>query len=374
MSKKYIYERILLITYGLMAYFLLINFEKVLKILSILIEAFSPVILGAVVAFLLNMPMSFLEKKITVFLKKVKIKDGLVFMVSRAISLSVVIIVFISIMIIIINVLVPQLVQSLYSIIWKIPNNINDIELLLKENIKNTQLLEWAMTKLRQIDNETVNMLSNIGQVILGKFVEIALMITTGFINLVIGIIIAIYTLLDKEKLKYQLKLIIFRINNDKYSKITISILKLTYYKLRKYIGGQLTDALILFIMIFVSMTIFKMPYTLLVSSIIGVSAIIPIFGPFIGAVISILIMFIGGYSNIVGFAILVIVMQQIEGNIVYPIVVGNSIGLSSLYIIVAVIVFSDLFGILGIIIGVPLFSVFYAIMSKYIKRESLIE
>lgn len=168
------------------------------------------------------------------------------------------------------------------------------------------------------------------------------------------------------------MKLIIYRISKDKYSKNTILILKLTYYKLKRYIGGQVIDATILFIIIFIAMTIFKMPYVLLISSIIGISAIIPIFGPFIGALISILIMFIGGYYNISGFIILVIFMQQIEGNIIYPVVVGSSIGLSSLYIVVAVIVFSSLFGVLGIILGIPLFGVFYEIVSKYMRKESL--
>lgn len=369
MNKKYIFERILLITYGLLGYFLLINFEKVLKGFGTLISVFLPVIVGVAFAFIFNIPMSFLEKRFTILLKKLYLKEKTIFMISRIISLSIVIIVFIGITIISMNMIIPQAVRSLNSIITEIPTSIKELERFLADNIKNTNLLEFINEKVGQVDNNIVNVVNNITKVILGEIIDITFGITASIINSVLGIIIAIYILLDKERLKEQLKLIINRIGNEKYSKNITSILKLTYYKLRRYIGGQAVDAIILFTMVLVSMIIFKMPYALLISLIIGISAIIPIFGPFIGALISILIMLIGGYSNIGWFIVLVITMQQIEGNIIYPIVVGNSIGLSSLYIVVAVIVFSSLFGILGIILGIPLFSVFYEMISKYIKK-----
>ena len=374
MNKKYIVERALLITYGLLGYFLLINFEKVLKGLEVLRGVFLPIILGLAFAFIFNIPMSFLEKKITKALKRRNFKERTIFFISRGGALAIVVVAFICIAVISMSILIPQIVQSLYSIVEKIPTNIKELESFLIDNIKSTYLLELIIPKLSKLDINSINIFNNLVQTILGGVIGITLGITATIINSILGIIIAIYVLLDKEKIKRQLKLIICRTSNDRYSKIIISILKLTYYKLRRYIGGQAIDATILFIMIFIAMTIFNMPYTLLISSIIGISAIIPIFGPFIGAVVSVLIMFIGGGSNIAWFIILVIVMQQIEGNIIYPIVVGGSIGLSSLYIVLAVIVFSSLFGILGIVLGVPLFGVFYEIVSKYVKKESLIQ
>lgn len=368
MNKKYIFERALLITYGLIVCFLLLKFEKVLKGLGVLIGVLLPVILGGAFAFLLNIPMSFLEKKFSKLLNKLNLKERTVFMISRITSLLLIIIILIAIIILSINIIIPQVVQSFYTIVEKLPNTIKEIEKFLSENIKNIPLIEWFNTNMGKFGGSNAKMLNGISQNILGGAINITLGITTSIINSVLGLIISIYILLDKEHLKRQLKLIIHKISKDKHSNV-ISILKLTYYKLRKYIGGQATDATILFLMVFVSMTIFKMPYALLISSIVGVSAVIPIFGPFIGALISILIMFIGGYDNIVWFILLVIVMQQIEGNIIYPIVVGNSLGLSSLYIVVSVIVFSSLFGILGIILGMPLFGVFYEILSKYIKK-----
>ena len=369
MDKKYICERALLITYGLLGYFLLINYEKVLNGLGFLVGVFLPVILGGAFAFIFNIPMSFLEKNLNKVLKKTQLKKRTIFMISRVTALSVIIILFISITIISMNIIIPQVVQSFYSILEKLPSTIKELEKFLRDNIKNTAIIEWITTKVGQFDSSIVNIRNNITPNILGGIIDITFGITTSIINSVLGIIIAIYILLDKERIKRQVKLLIYRISNDKYNKSIRLILKLTYYKLRSYIGGQALDATILFIMVFVAMTIFKMPYTILISSIIGISAIVPIFGPFIGALVSILIMLIGGYGNIGWFIVLVIVMQQIEGNIIYPIVVGSSIGLSSVYVVISVIVFSSLFGILGIIVGVPLFGVFYEILSKYIKK-----
>ena len=180
--------------------------------------------------------------------------------------------------------------------------------------------------------------------------------------------------MLEKETLKYQLKLLINTVATDKYKSSIIEILKLIYSKFKKYIFGQAIDSAILFIMIFISMTIFKIPYAIFISFILAICAAVPILGPFIGIIITTIIMIIAGYKNILFFILIVVLMQQIEGNIIYPIVVGNSIGLSSLYIVVVVIVFSSLFGIFGVIIGVPLCGVLYEIICKYVYKKDFIE
>ncbi|WP_133016481.1 AI-2E family transporter [Clostridium cuniculi] len=242
MNKKYIYERAILITYGLLVYFLLINFENVLKGSRVLIDVFLPVILGGAFAFIFNIPMSFLEKKLTKILNKLHFKERTIFMISIVTSLSVVVIIFIGVTIISINIIIPQVVHSFYTILEKVPSNIKELENFLKDNIKNVSLIEWISTKVGQVDGNIVNILNNISKSILGGIIDISLGITASIINSILGIIIAIYILLDKEKLKRQLKLFIYRISNDKYNKLT-SILKLTYYKLRRYIGGQAIDA-----------------------------------------------------------------------------------------------------------------------------------
>ena len=159
----------------------------------------------------------------------------------------------------------------------------------------------------------------------------------------------------------------------DKHKRYVIETIKLTYSKFKKYIFGQTIDSFILSIMIFVSMAILNIPYGLFISLILGLCAAVPILGPFIGIIITTIIMIIAGYKNILLFIFIVVLMQQIEGNIIYPIVVGNSMGLSSLYIVLIVIVFSSLFGILGVIVGVPLCGVCYELICNYIRQKDVV-
>ena len=202
---------------------------------------------------------------------------------------------------------------------------------------------------------------------------NITLGITNVLINLILGLVISIYILLEKESLKFQIKTIICKFMKDKHKRYVIETIKLTYSKFKKYIFGQTIDSFILSILIFVSMAILNIPYGLFISLILGLCAAVPILGPFIGIIITTIIMIIAGYKNILLFIFIVVLMQQIEGNIIYPIVVGNSIGLSSLYIVLIVIVFSSLFGILGVIVGVPLCGVCYELICNYIRQKDVV-
>ena len=228
--------------------------------------------------------------------------------------------------------------------------------------------------KIQEIDGDISKIINNLVQITFSGVLNITLGITNILINFILGLIISIYILLEKETLKYQLKLLINTVATDKYKSSIIEILKLIYSKFKKYIFGQAIDSAILFIMIFISMTIFKIPYAIFISFILAICAAVPILGPLIGIIITTIIMIIAGYKNILFFILIVVLMQQIEGNIIYPIVVGNSIGLSSLYIVVVVIVFSSLFGIFGVIIGVPLCGVLYEIICKYVYKKDFIE
>ncbi|WP_317852285.1 AI-2E family transporter [Paraclostridium sp. AKS81] len=137
-----------------------------------------------------------------------------------------------------------------------------------------------------------------------------------------------------------------------------------------KFIAGQCMDGAILGILCFIGMTIFSMPYALLVSTIVAIAALIPIFGTFIGTALSVFIIFMVKPITALYYLIMMLVIQQIEGNLIYPFVVGNSIGLSSFWILVPIFVGSSMFGVLGILIGVPLFSVIYTLLSRYVNKR----
>ena len=373
MNKKYIKENIFIVTYGLILFFIIHNLKFVLKTIDNLVAITLPVIFGIVLAFLLNIPMSFLERKIILLVQKLKVDKKRAFKISRAISLLLVLLIFICVITFTINIVIPEIIKSFYIFIEKAPEQIKNIQGLLIKNYDN-YLIDSVLSKIQEIDGDIFKIINNLVQITFSGVLNITLGITNILINFILGLIISIYILLEKETLKYQLKLLINTVATDKYKSSIIEILKLIYSKFKKYIFGQAVDSAILFIMIFISMTIFKIPYAIFISFILAICAAVPILGPLIGIIITTIIMIIAGYKNILFFILIVVLMQQIEGNIIYPIVVGNSIGLSSLYIVVVVIVFSSLFGILGVIIGVPLCGVLYEIICKYVYKKDFIE
>ena len=373
MNKKYIKENIFIVTYGLILFFIIYNLKFVLKTIDNLVAITLPVIYGIVLAFLLNIPMSFLERKIILLIQKLKVDKKRAFKISRAISLLLVLLIFICVITFTINIVIPEIIKSFYIFIEKAPEQIKNIQELLIKNYDN-YLIDGVLSKIQEIDGDISKIINNLVQITFSGVLNITLGITNILINFILGLIISIYILLEKETLKYQLKLLINTVATDKYKSSIIEILKLIYSKFKKYIFGQAIDSAILFIMIFISMTIFKIPYAIFISFILAICAAVPILGPLIGIIITTIIMIIAGYKNILFFILIVVLMQQIEGNIIYPIVVGNSIGLSSLYIVVVVIVFSSLFGIFGVIIGVPLCGVLYEIICKYVYKKDFIE
>ena len=373
MNKKYIKEDIFIVTYGLILFFIIHNLKFVLKTIDNLVAITLPVIFGIVLAFLLNIPMSFLERKIILLIQKLKVDKKRTFKISRAISLLLVLLIFICVITFTINIVIPEIIKSFYIFIEKAPEQIKNIQGLLIKNYDN-YLIDSVLSKIQEIDGDISKIINNLVQITFSGVLNITLGITNILINFILGLIISIYILLEKETLKYQLKLLINTVATDKYKSSIIEILKLIYSKFKNYIFGQAIDSAILFIMIFISMTIFKIPYAIFISFILAICAAVPILGPLIGIIITTIIMIIAGYKNILFFILIVVLMQQIEGNIIYPIVVGNSIGLSSLYIVVVVIVFSSLFGIFGVIIGVPLCGVLYEIICKYVYKKDFIE
>ena len=357
MNKKYFKENILIVTYGLIMFFLISNLKYVSHVIDNLIEIILPVIFGCVLAFFLNMPMSFLEKKIRILLKKFNLNEKKVFTISRAMSL---VIVFLTLIIggtLVIDVVIPEILHNLYTFIEKAPEQIKNIEKFLTQNSNNNYILETIFSKFNKVDNNIMSIVNNILKTSFSGILNITLGITNVLINLILGLVISIYILLEKESLKFQIKTIICKFMKDKHKRYVIETIKLTYSKFKKYIFGQTIDSFILSIMIFVSMAILNIPYGLFISLILGLCAAVPILGPFIGIIITTIIMIIAGYKNILLFIFIVVLMQQIEGNIIYPIVVGNSIGLSSLYIVLIV----------------PLCGVCYELICNYIRQKDVV-
>ncbi|CEO31268.1 AI-2E family transporter [Paraclostridium sordellii] len=362
-------NQILISTYIVVLAFLLLNIISVLKILGQSLSVFKPFIIGIAIAFLINIPMKCFEKRlITPLLKKSRLKNSKIF--ARILSLLLTLIILFVLISSFVNFVIPQLVKSTSSLVSGVPQYIDTLQSYATNYFSHIKLSDSMHTNILSGMEKLSNFVVKFANYFISNILGITFSITSAITNFLIGFIIAIYILLSKEKLLIQCKKVTYAFLSEKNANRAIDVSHLVCHKFSRFIAGQCTDGVILGTLCFIGMSIFKMPYALLVSTLIAIADLIPIFGTFIGTAIAAFIIFMVKPITALYFIIMIVVIQQIEGNLVYPVVVGNSIGLSSFWILVPIFVGSSTFGVLGIIIGVPLFSVIYTLASGYINKR----
>ncbi|MDO5389390.1 MAG: AI-2E family transporter, partial [Clostridia bacterium] len=242
------------------------------------------------------------------------------------------------------------------------------------ETVVKSDEAAYYIEQLKNWDWKTVfsyieNFLKSGGNV-LNSTIGVVRTIFSTTVNIIIGLIFAIYILLQKEKLSVQCAKILFAIVPKKYAVKTIDIAKMTYGIFSSFVTGQCLEACILGTMFFIVLSICRMPYSLLIGVLIAFTALIPIVGAFIGCFISALLILMISPIKAVIFVAIFLILQQIEGNLIYPHVVGNSVGLPSMWVLVAVTVGANLFGVLGILFFIPLSSVIYALFKTWVNNR----
>ena len=356
-------------TYIVVLAFLLLNIKSIGNILIQSISVLKPFIIGIAIAFLINIPMKFFESKlINPTLKKSKLKDTKT--ISRILSLILTLIILFIFISAFVNFVVPQLIKSTSSLVSKVPQYIDSLQTYIPNYLSHINISSSIHSSLLSGVEKVSNFVIKFANYFISNILSITFGVTSAITNFVIGFIIAIYILLSKEKLLVQCKKIAYAFLSESYAKKLIEVSHLVSFKFSRFIAGQCMDGVILGTLCFIGMTIFDMPYAILISCIIAIADLIPIFGTFIGSAIAAFIIFMVKPITALYFIIMIVIIQQIEGNLVYPFVVGNSIGLSSFWILVPIFVGSSTFGVLGIIIGVPLFSVIYTLASGYINNK----
>ena len=234
----------------------------------------------------------------------------------------------------------------------------------MAEHFSKTEVFDELWNQVLSMGENIIKVVGQVTGSLVSQVVDITVGVTSTIINFFMGILIAIYILLSKEKLGIQAKKILYAFFDRIKANKVMEVARISHDKFSKFITGQCIEAVILGGLCFIGMTIFSMPYALLVSTIIGVTALVPIFGALIGTIPAAFIIFMVEPMTAVWFVILIVVIQQIEGNLIYPMVVGNSIGLSAIWVLLAITVGGSTFGILGILIGIPLFGVLYTLLS----------
>ena len=340
--------------------FILLIFKPTLipSIYNRLIIAFKPFIIGGLIAFLINIPMKLIEEKIIKPLTKNHEKLN---KLSRIIALVSTIIIVVIIVAAFINFIVPQLIESIKSLTETIPNYIISLQNYVTKNLSNLDILKNVEFDISSMLQKSISYIGNLINMFISNLLNFTFGITNFFVNLFLGIIIAMYTLLKK---------VLYAFFSERACKKILYILRLTNYKFSRFILGQSTDGIILGTTFFIVFSMVKIPYALLISIMIPILNFIPIFGTYVGIVISMFIILMAKPSSVILFLVLIITIQQLDGKFVYPVVVGNSLGLSSLWILLAIIVGGNLFGVLGMVLGMPLVSVIYDLFSEYVNKR----
>ena len=360
-------NQLIISTYILFFLLFILKPELMPRVINKIITAFKPFIMGGIIAFLVNLPMKLIEEKVVKPLCK---KNENLLKMSRVISLIYTLIIVAILFWIFISYIVPQLADSLLSLTNNIPSYISALQNEIMTKLNNFHLLDESVIDVESIIQKSLTQIQNLINMFISNLLNFTIGITNFFVNLFLGIVIAMYILLSKEKLILQFKKFIYALlSNEKCEKI-IYVLQLTNNKFSRFILGQSIDGLILGVVFFIVFSLVDIPFALLISIMIPILNFIPIFGTYVGIAISAFIILMVEPTSVLLFLVLVFTVQQLDGKFVYPFVVGNSLGLSPLWILLAIVVGGNLFGIIGMILGMPLVSVIYELLSKFINKK----
>lgn len=355
---------LLIITYAIVLYFLFININQIWKVILGIFAVLAPFIFGLFIAYIVNFPFSFCQDKLFVGLDRVN-KGRLKFL-KKPLSFTVSYTFVLGVIIFLIAIIIPQMITSITQLLSNFENYAASVEEISVGFLKFLGVTEQI---LKSITKYIVDFFLDIDK-FLPQIFDFTKSFTIGIYNWIIGIIVSFYILGNKDALKIQAKKIVYALSSENHANKIFKVYYLSSNIFGKYVVGTLLDSLIVGILCFVGMIIFGMPYALLISVVVGITNIIPFFGPFIGGIPSFLILFMIDPMQALWFALFILVLQQIDGNIIKPKILANSIGLSGLWVMFSVIIGGGLFGIVGMVMGVPLFAVIYLVVSDMINKK----
>lgn len=352
------------------------NLGALSGVLSAINTALMPVYIGLIIAYLLSPLVNKMDKYAFVpLLSKIVKKKDKVKGIARGCSVAFVFIMALFVIFGLIMLVVPEVVNSITSLIYNLPGYYKNIQGWVNDVFKsNPKLANYFLDFSGTIYEKLLSWLQDD---LLPNSNKLLTMLTDGVVNTVnvvfnifIGCIISIYLMAGKENFCAQAKRLMFSVFPIKHVNNMLSVLKETHVIFAKFISGKILDSLAVGVLTFIIMSIAGIPYTILISVIIGVTNIIPFFGQYIGIVPSAILVFIESPIKGVIFLILIIVLMQFDGNILGPKILGDSIGLKSFWILFSILFFGSLFGLLGMICAVPLFAIIYRLIKRWSARR----
>lgn len=373
LNRKNVLKILGIIAFAILLFGLVQRFETVVITVQIALGLLSPILIGLALAFIINVPMSFIER--TVFRNKKQKKWIKRF--KRPISLIITLLLILAIIAFIMLLVIPELAKTIMVLSVTIPDFLNNLEewgKIVSQDIPG--LTEWVQSLQNiKIDWEKISstvwsFFQNGGGNMLINTFNAATTIFNGIFNAVLGIVFACYVLIQKEMLSRQIKRLFYAYLPEHVSDKIMEVCQLSNRTFANFLSGQCMEAVILGTLCFIGMSIFRFPYALMISVLVGALSIIPMFGAFIGVALGAFIILMVSPMQALWFIIFFIVLQQIEGNLIYPRVVGNSVGLPSVWVLFAATVGANMMGLVGLLINIPLCSVIYTLLGEVVFKR----
>lgn len=364
---------------GILFYYILFHSDKLMDLVHSIIKIMTPITAGFVMAYVLNPVMVFLERKVVYNLlskfKKIDTTKPKIRKIIRLIVSILTIILFLMALYSLVIMIVPQIMQNIQNIIDRVPTyflNVSDYYRSMLSTYPNIEKLlnqywvdisNWFYTSVVPSLEKWISATST---TLLGSIISIF----KSLINFILGIIISLYLLIDKEKFQAQSKKLLYAFFKESRANNFLNNLRYANKIFGGFITGKAIDSIIIGVICYFCMLILKLPYAALISVVVGVTNIIPYFGPFIGAIPSAFLVLLVNPKKCLIFLIFVFVLQQFDGNILGPKILGDSTGLSSFWVVFSITLFSGLLGIVGMFIGVPLFAVIYSAIRTFVNES----
>lgn len=359
--------------YGLLAFAIVLiwalwNYSASLHLLGGLYHMLLPFIIGGCMAFIVNVLMTKLE----VYWRRY-LKHSVVSRFERPVCLLLSLVLIIGFLAFFVLTIVPELHASMKLLVKMLPPALAKLDAYLQQKAQELAFspdeLAFVQAQAKEIYHTLLNYLQNNKRLLLEQTVSATASLLEVLTNCVIGFVAAVYCLLEKHRLVRNFKRVLFAFCSKERAAYVLHVLQTSEQIFRGFVSGQLVVALLLGVMYFVSMTLFGFPYATVISLMVAVLSLIPILGTFISALIGCFLILVAAPEKIWYFIILYFVLQRVEGDLLYPKIVGKAVGLSELWVLAAVTIGASLGGIAGMIICVPLFSVLYALLAEKVKR-----
>ena len=356
---------------AILFFVLISNIGTVRTVIDKILAVLSPIVVGLCLAFIFNLPLRFLEEKI--FGKLTRGDSKVWAKLKRPVCLLLSFLFVISILTALLSFVIPEFIDTCKKFFAALPAAMVELNASINamlthfhlEGAESNFTIDWSMVSKWALD--IIN--SNQSQITQGAIGIVTSVFTTLF-NFILGFVLSIYILASKESLGRLLKSLIYSIMKRERAKKLISLVVLSNKAFSGFVAGQCTEVLLIGVLCFIGMLIFQMPYAIMVSCIIAVTAFIPVFGPFIGTGIGAFLILVESPIKALWFVIFIVILQQLESNIIYPRIMGKHVGLPGIWVLIAVTIGSGLFGMMGIIVSVPICSVLYTLFDKWIKQR----